>query len=476
MESRTRRRLGSRPPHGARRRDRQAPDADGVDRISGLHDDLLLVILARLRCARTAARTSVLSRRWRCGLWRRLLELYFLDTPPSTIEAALAQIAVPKVSLLHIGPNLCGADRQRFSAAGIASLLRDAVRLDPVDLSVVVWLEQGNRGIAIELPYFARATSINLDVPCFNLTLPAQGGEFPVLERLTITGCLTNTGALISRCPCLRVLELNWCRNQSDDTITVHSPTIEELLVYNHHHTGIRGIDIVAPVLKKFRLFTLMHNDCTMSLSAHMVENASWYCRWVNFARININQMWCLDHLEVKTEKSGRIVLGLDIKRPWHSIVPERNLKEVFQFPKCSVLDLCLDISGHVYGGMVLNLLTICSSIRRLKLGTKKVPGKIGGRCHVNCSCDQPHNWRSQNIFIRGLEEVEIENFEGMSHEVDFLKVLFRCAPLTKVTVTLEFDVSITSRGCAETYYLFKANTSMECHVYTKRGKEVIYS
>ncbi|KAK3127727.1 hypothetical protein QOZ80_7AG0577600 [Eleusine coracana subsp. coracana] len=381
MESRTRRRLGSRPPNGARRRDRQAPDADGVDRFSGLHDDLLLVILARLRCARTAARTSVLSRRWRCGLWRRLLELYFLDTPPSTIEAALAQIAVPKVSLLHIGPSLCGADRQRFSAAGIASLLRDAVRLDPVDLSVVVWLEQGNRGIAVELPYFARATSVNLDVPCFNLTLPAQGGEFPVLERLTITGCLTNTGTLISRCPCLRVLELNWCRNQSGDTIMVHSPTIEELHVYNHHYTGVRGIDIVAPVLKKLR--------------------------WVTFARIH--QMWCLDHLEVKTEKSGRIVLGLDIRRPWHSIVLERNLKEVFQFPKCSVLDLCLEKCGHVYGGMVLNLLTICSSIRRLKLGTKKVLGKFGGGCPVNCSCDQPHNWRSQNIFIRGLEELEVD-------------------------------------------------------------------
>ncbi|KAI4969523.1 hypothetical protein ZWY2020_000437 [Hordeum vulgare] len=57
---------------------------------------MLLLVLARLPCASAAARTAVLSRRWR-GLWFREVAL------PS-VEAALARVPLPPpaVSLLHI--------------------------------------------------------------------------------------------------------------------------------------------------------------------------------------------------------------------------------------------------------------------------------------------------------------------------------------------------------------------------------------
>jgi hypothetical protein len=77
---------------------------------------------------------------------------------------------------------------------------------------------------------------------------------------------------------------------------------------------------------------------------------------------------------------------------------------------------------------------------------------------------------------LTGLEEVEIENFRGSGHEVDFLKLLFRCAPLTKVIVKLASNVVVRSRGCNEAYNIFKANPAVECHVYRKHGKEVIYA
>jgi hypothetical protein len=44
----------------------------GADLISALPEDVLLEVLVRLRCARAAARTSLLSRRW-CGLWTQLM-------------------------------------------------------------------------------------------------------------------------------------------------------------------------------------------------------------------------------------------------------------------------------------------------------------------------------------------------------------------------------------------------------------------
>jgi len=40
----------------------------------------------------------------------------------------------------------------------------------------------------------------------------------------------------------------------------------------------------------------------------------------------------------------------------------------MFPFPKISILELNLDTRGHVYGGVVLNLLSIWNGIQRLKL------------------------------------------------------------------------------------------------------------
>lgn len=53
-------------------------------------------------------------------------------------------------------------------------------------------------------------------------------------------------------------------------------------------------------------------------------------------------------------------------------------------------------------------------------------------KCTANCPCDQPRDWRSQNISLIRLEEVEIKNFRGGDHEIDFVTLLFGWAPLLK--------------------------------------------
>lgn len=63
-----------------RRRGSPPPPQYGDDRISALPDDMLVQVLLRLRCTRAAARTGVLSRRWR-GLWPRLPGLTFRYIP-----------------------------------------------------------------------------------------------------------------------------------------------------------------------------------------------------------------------------------------------------------------------------------------------------------------------------------------------------------------------------------------------------------
>ncbi|KAL6657584.1 hypothetical protein ACP70R_005364 [Stipagrostis hirtigluma subsp. patula] len=350
---------------------------------------------------------------------------------------ALAQLALPNLSLLEIEVFFS----KEFSAARVASLLRAAARLDPLELSLIARVGVDDRDTAIDVPCFARATSIYLVGLSFYLTLPeADGVGFPALESLCISACQFDTGALISRCPRLRTLQMRDCF--IPDTIMVHSASIEELVV-RRRHNRVCGIDVDAPLLKKFTLDAQMHPDFRLALLAPLVENHSWDCFFGTGSQFYVQFA--------------------------------RNLQEMFPISSFSVLELRLETRGHVFGAMVLNLLRNCNAIQKLKLVIERRE-ETDEQCPPNCDCDQPQNWRSQNISLRILEEVEIENFKGSDHEVDFLKLLFRCAPLTKVIVKLTYKAARSSKGCKEIYHIFKANASVECYVYNKRGKEIMYT
>nr|CAB3458643.1 unnamed protein product [Digitaria exilis] len=299
---------------------RNGAGEEPADHISPLHDDILIQVLSRLGCAAAAARTTALSRRWRDGaLWRHLSELSFRGLAHGALEAALAQVTLPRLSLLDIEVT------DRVPAEAVASLLRAAARLDPVEVSVVVaWvIRNEDEPAAVEVPSFPRATSITLRLRDLRRTLPAaQGGAgeefqcFPVLERLSITSGRFDTGALISRCPKLRVPELIYC--WGIETVKIHSATMEELLVTSEL---LLGVDVAAPMLKKFILRSGVHFHFGMSLLAPAVENLSWKC-WCHgksiapamAVAVGITTLWRLVRLELGADWSG-FVLGLDIAR-----------------------------------------------------------------------------------------------------------------------------------------------------------------
>ncbi|CAL4904833.1 unnamed protein product [Urochloa decumbens] len=391
MESRSGhgRQGGPSPPRRSPNPKPQSYINDGVDRISGLPDHLLEEILRRIRCARSAARTSLLSRRWRHGLWRDLPELSFRGIAAEALPVALTQVARPDLSLLDIHTISC------FEVAGITSLLRAAARLAPAELVVSADLLESWGGehfipFKLQLPCFHRANSITLELRHHIPQLQVTGGEFPVLERLSLVNCPVHSiSDLISRAPRLRSLQL--CHRLYYTTcpgkIMVHSTTLEELLLDRWELFG--GIDIVAPALRTFtltssrllgihvvapelKMFTLSarivsnHPRITLSAAA-TVEYLSWTCSFPMTPLIH--GVWCLRELKLGEKKDAYVLsLTLDGER---TAEQPRNLQEVVQFPRVSVLELYLHTfwpEAHVYGPMVLDLMGIFADIKRLKL------------------------------------------------------------------------------------------------------------
>jgi hypothetical protein len=97
----------------------------------------------------------------------------------------------------------------RAGADDTDSLLRAAALLSPARLvfSIAPYFFDPRRHHInmIQLPCFQHATSIELDTQQFTVQPPAAG-EFPALERLSISGTFVDIGAFVTRCPRLRAL------------------------------------------------------------------------------------------------------------------------------------------------------------------------------------------------------------------------------------------------------------------------------
>ena len=73
---------------------------------------------------------------------------------------------------------------------------------------------------------------------------------------------------------------------------------------------------------------------------------------------------------------------------------------------------------------------------------------------------------RSQTISLTALEEVEVNGFEGDEHEIDFLKLIFKCAPVLKrIIVKLSHQASLNNFGRGKRYDLFRVCSPVEFYV-----------
>ncbi|KAG2645276.1 uncharacterized protein LOC120687580 [Panicum virgatum] len=459
-------------------------DPGGADRISALPDDLLIQILNRLGCAAAAARTGLLSRRWR-GLWTRLPDLVLREVAPGSLHAALARLAAAFELEPRARPRLLdvGASCYRiFSPAQIAALLNAAATLQPENLAVTFTVQVFGLvpGGVVMLPRLDGTRSITLDVQGVNLITP-ELGDMPDLESLSLRCYDVVLARLLDRCSALRSLSIS-ISHLDRGSITVNLPLLEELVL--SATAPLRRVVIVAPRLKKL---TFEARAGVLYYMAPDVEDLSWQCS-NRASRVRFGDIWCLRNVTIKTSErqeplqhsppSHTLSLGI-----WESQVfvqeaaaPsfEHYVSSLFPVANISALELCINSCGHVYGAMVLHLLEVYASIKRLKLDIPKFHGRI--LCTASCPCIQLNNWTSQTVSLTHLNEMEIKGVRGEDHEIDMLKVILRSAArLERVTITFKTkSKQHIRRFSSKVQSILKSHPSVNCKFYHWSGEPVL--
>jgi hypothetical protein len=96
--------------------------------------------------------------------------------------------------------------------------------------------------------------------------------------------------------------------------------------------------------------------------------------------------------------------------------------------------------------------------------------------CLAGCVCDEP-NWKTEELLLINLQEIEIELLRGSEHEVNFVKWLLNWATaLNKMTVTL--SSSTTESNAKELFQMFKSLSKPEVcmKLMYHNHKEVLYA
>ncbi|KAK3137582.1 hypothetical protein QOZ80_5BG0454240 [Eleusine coracana subsp. coracana] len=243
-----------------------------VDRISGLSDELLHCILLRLPHTAAAARTSLLSRRWR-RVWAHLPELRLFYDAASTrtldrVDAALAACSAPAIDRLEIISSYILTKGEphppsrhvptRRLAGWLLRLTSHHNLVGSLQLTVPYLFctdnEDDNEAV---LPLYDRATSLAIYL-CLHKLRIQVGGAFAALNTLTISKARMDIRELehmiSSRCPSLKKLVLkNICTmNGTAPSLSVRSSSLEQLEIWI---VKPGRADIQAPNLQTLRCF-----------------------------------------------------------------------------------------------------------------------------------------------------------------------------------------------------------------------------
>jgi len=234
--------------------------AAGEDRLSALPDDVLVLILLRLDTA-AAARTSILSRRWR-RLWAILPELHFPVPPEPARTRAILESHEAALRFLLVRTLDAAPDSVAAWLPAAARRLSGRFVFINEDAAKEGGEEEEEQGGAFELPCFGKATAIYLGLGSLGVAMP-QAGIFARLTELSLFRvrlhgpCELGDAISSPRCPCLQKLCI--CFVWGLNNLAIHSGSL--LRVELAELDGLRQLTIVATVLKDLEVSGCIIDD-----------------------------------------------------------------------------------------------------------------------------------------------------------------------------------------------------------------------
>ncbi|TVU40416.1 hypothetical protein EJB05_13880 [Eragrostis curvula] len=410
----------------------------GEDRLSALPDDILVLILLRLDTISEAARTSVLSPRWR-RIWTLLPELTFNLAPDyHHIRQVLAAPEAPALRRIFVVTK----DDSPDSVAAWLPLAARRLSGDLVYHSLVEGHEDDEEEVdgAIPLPCFGNATAIDLDLGFLTLSLPSSGA-FTGLTDLCLKSVRfqgqCELGDVVSspRCPGLRKLRVRDTRGLA--RLNVQSKSL--LKIDLHYLNGLQQLSISAAVLKELELHCcFVLNQPVADISAPQLVSLKW------------NDAY--DPCSVRLVNLGQL--------QW--------LSTYFMLTNLQQYDI------HNRG--ILQLLHRFQSIDSLHIGLCYM--KAQSTCPSGCFCDQPTNWKIEELSLNCLKEVGITRFRGVEDEVVFLKLLFKWAGmLEKMTITFDYSISKSKAKelCQKLPSFSKPETCVQFYMYQNCDRKSVH-
>ncbi|CAO1948078.1 unnamed protein product [Urochloa humidicola] len=247
---------------------------DGVDSISALPDDILHVIISRLRIAPEVTRTAALSRRWR-RVWIHARDLSLVDDDLLSDAARLAFAGFVDWVLAQRG------DAGDMDSLHICMTVSD-VSLDQINAWIrygtervagdfylrVEYMEAGPKAAAgahdqpsIELPGHGRTRSISLHLPDKGIRFPLPAaGRYEALTALALTRVTfaedregrAFSDFVSSCCPRLRTLYMEQIWELT--RLVLRADALEEFTVF--FATFLETLDVAAPSLRVLHLLS----------------------------------------------------------------------------------------------------------------------------------------------------------------------------------------------------------------------------
>ncbi|CAL5081519.1 unnamed protein product [Urochloa decumbens] len=427
----------------------------GEDRISGLPDALLHEILVCLRSADAAARTSVLSRRWR-HVWVHLPKLHLVAPPaadptsfPGTVDAALGGYLAPTLEHLGVSHSTEQQGRDlRIPARRIAPWLHFAAEHVVGEINLYLCVPQtfvapevdGEEAV-LELPVCERAKRIELYLQYAETTWlrPQASSLFAALTSLKIDGYVHMQGsdltALVNtQCPCLRDLNLFITLIVIFD-VFIHSNSLHTLVL---RVLETRRLEILAPRLEEL---IISIRPMEAQISAPKLAKVTWCDGYDPHLNRFVDVGRRLQLLQTSSQASSltkqfdevdELNMSMDLYFP-DAAKYESFLNETNKLPKCKSFHIFLSWKHHALMPVMLHLLRSCNDTKKLRIHLFGPSSRQEMHsCQPSCLCRSEESRKIDGIDLSSLEVVEICWFSGSHEQMELVELLFSNAGVLK--------------------------------------------